>query len=179
MNEPTTETTPMERSPARPEPDLAQTARDASAAASERLGDLRDTARSSLEDAKAAAADKADAAKGQAVDEVARTAEGLEAAAREMEGSPVQQEILREAAEGLKQISRALEGKSVGAIVSDLSSFGRDNPVAFLGGAALAGFALARFARASATDAEPTARLPQAGGDDLPRSTSSGGFDDV
>jgi hypothetical protein len=61
----------------------------------------------------------------------------------------LQQELLREAADGLKQISRAIDGKSVGAMVEDLSEFGRNNPLAYLGGAALAGFALARFVRAS------------------------------
>ena len=151
MNEPTTEDITGSK------PDLAQTAREAGAAAKDRLGDLRGAAQSTLEDAKSAVADKADAARGRAVDEVARTAEGLEAAAKEMEGSPVQQELLREAADGLKQISRALEGKSIGAIVGDLSNFGRNNPMAYLGGAALAGFALARFARASASEAGPEA----------------------
>ena len=66
-----------------------------------------------------------------------------------MEGSPFQQDLLREAADGLKQIARAVEGKNIGTLAGDLADFGRRNPVAYLGGAALVGFALARFARAS------------------------------
>ena len=133
----------------RRESDLVQTARDAGAAAQERLGDLRDAARSSLDEAKSTATEKAGEAKAQAADEIARTARGLEAAAEEMEGSPLQQDLLREAADGLKQIAHAVEGKSIGTMAAELSEFGRQNPVAYLGGAALVGFALARFARAS------------------------------
>ena len=113
---------------------------------------LRDAAQSSLEDVKSAAADKTDELKGQTADEIARTARGLEAAADGLEGSPLQQDLLREAADGLKQIARAVQGKSIGAMVGDLSEFGRQNPLAYLGGAALAGFALARFARASSPE---------------------------
>ena len=122
--------------------DLAETARDVGSAAKERLHDLRDAAQSSLEDVKSAAADKTDELKGQTADEIARTARGLEAAADELEGSPLQQDLLREAADGLKQIARAVQGKSIGAMVGELSEFGRQNPLAYLGGAALAGFRL-------------------------------------
>ena len=142
-NEPMTAT----REQAVAESDLVQTARDAGAAAQERLGELRDAALSSLDEAKSTATEKAGEAKDQAADEIARTARGLEAAAEEMEGSPFQQDLLREAADGLKQIAHAVEGKSLGTMAADLSDFGRQNPVAYLGGAALVGFALARFAR--------------------------------
>jgi len=132
--------------------DLAQTARVVGSAARESLHDLKDAAQSSLEDVKSAAADKTEAVKGQTADEIARTARGLEAAADEMDGSPLQQDLLREAADGLKHIAQAVQGKSIGAMVGDLSAFGRQNPLAYLGGAALAGFALARFARASSPE---------------------------
>ena len=155
-NEPMTATSEHTKPP---ESDLVQTAREAGAAAQERLGDLRDAALSSLDEAKSAATEKVEETKDQAAGEIARTAEGLEAAAEEMEGSPFQQDLLREAADGLKQIAHAVEGKSIGAMAGELSEFGRQNPVAYLGGAALVGFALARFARAS-TPAGTTASLP-------------------
>ena len=98
--------------------DLGQTARDVGSAAKERLHDLRDAAQSSLADAKAAAADKTEEVKGQTADEIARTAQGLEAAADQLEGSPLQQDLLREAADGLKQIAQAVQGKSIGAIAA-------------------------------------------------------------
>ena len=155
-NEPMT-TTGEQTEP--PETDLVQTAREAGAAAEERLGDLRDAAISSLDEAKSAAIEKVEVTKDQAAGEIARTAQGLEAAAEEMEGSPLQQDLFREAAAGLKQIAHAVEGKSLGTMAGELSEFGRQNPVAYLGGAALVGFALARFARAS-TPTGTSASLP-------------------
>ena len=156
--------------------DLAGTARDVGSAAKERLHDLRDAAQSSLEDVKSAAADKTDELKGQTADEIARTARGLEAAADQLEGSPLQQDLLREAADGLKQIARAVQGKSIGAMVGELSEFGRQNPLAYLGGAALAGFALARFARASSPDDAaryPASTRPEASTDPADRARSA------
>jgi hypothetical protein len=132
-----------------PESDLLQTAREAGDAAKEHLSGVRDAAKSTLEEAKSTATEKAEDTKDLAAGELARTAEGLHAAADRMEGSPFQQDLLREAAGGLRQIAEAVEGKSIGTLAGDLSEFGRQNPMAFLGGAALAGFALARFARAS------------------------------
>jgi len=137
-----------------PSQDIRQTAQDAARAGAERLGSLKESAQAGIEDAKSAAVETTERAKTTAADEISRTAEGLEAAARELEGSP-QHELLHEAAEGLKQISHALDGKSIGELVSELSDFGRRNPLAYLGGAAFAGFALARFARASAPEAGP------------------------
>ena len=135
--------------------DLSDTLSDAKDATGAHIEQATETARAALKDAQAAAMDKGAEMKGAAADEIGRTAQGLEAAAAEMEGSPLQQDLLREAADGLKQISAAVQGKSIATMVEDLSAFGRSNPLAFLGGAALAGFALARFARASAPEAEP------------------------
>jgi len=133
-------------------PDLGATVRDARAAAGDAANELTAGARSAIAEARDVAAGKSAEMKDVAAGEIARTAKGLEAAAAELEGSPLQQDLLHEAAEGLKQISQSIQGKSIGTIVEDLSDFGRRNPLAYLGGAALAGFALARFARASAPD---------------------------
>jgi len=133
--------------------DVRETAREAAEAGKERLGEVREAAQSGLDDAKAAVREQNERAKSSAADEIHRTADGLEAAARELEGSP-QHDLLQEAADGLKQISQAIDGKSIGEMVSELSAFGRRNPLAYLGGAAFAGFALARFARASTTQTE-------------------------
>ena len=145
-NEPTTATSEDAKPP---ESDLVQTAREAGGAAQERLSGLRDAAQSTLEEARSTASEKAEETEDLAAGELARTAQGLHAAADNMEGSPFQQDLLREAADGLKQIARAVEGKNIGTLAGDLADFGRRNPVAYLGGAALVGFALARFARAS------------------------------
>jgi hypothetical protein len=133
-------------------PELGATIEEAKAAAGAAASELAAEGRAALAEAGDLAAGKTAEMKGAAADEIARTAKGLEAAAAELEGSPLQQDLLHEAAEGLKQISQAIEGKSIGTIIEDLSDFGRRNPLAYLGGAALAGFALARFARASTAD---------------------------
>ena len=49
-------------------------------------------------------------------------------------------------------------------MAADLSAFGRQNPVAYLGGAALVGFALARFARASTPSEQGAGATEFAGG---------------
>jgi hypothetical protein len=157
-NEPTTVTREAEGAPAG---DLAQVARDAGSAAQERLHDVKDAALASLGDARSAATEKAGEAKDQAADEIARTARGLRTAADEMEGSPLQQDLLREAADGLQQIAQAVQGKSLGRMAAELSDFGRQNPVGYLGGAALVGFALARFARASTSGTDNVGAEPQ------------------
>ena len=126
-----------------------------------------------MDEAKSAATEKAEETKDQAAGEIARTAQGLAAAAEEMEGSPFQQDLLREAADGLKQIAHAVEGKSIGTMAAELSEFGRQNPVAYLGGAALVGFALARFARAS-TPAGTAAPFPASRIDAGPAHRSGG-----
>ncbi|WP_424933975.1 hypothetical protein [Amaricoccus macauensis] len=128
---------------------LEATGREAAERARERFDDARAQAEAGLQDASAMAMDKAEAAKKDAAGEVRRTADGLEAAAAELEDSPLQRDLLHEAADGLKQISRSVEGKSLSEMASGLSDLARKNPAAFLGGAALAGFAMARFARAT------------------------------
>ncbi|TPE51671.1 hypothetical protein [Amaricoccus solimangrovi] len=130
--------------------ELGQKVREAKSVAGESLAEARDAARSGLEDAKAAVEDQARQASSSVADEIARTAEGLDAAAEKLGDSPLQRDFMRSAAGGLRNVSESLRDKSLGSMVGDLSEFGRRNPTAFLGVAALAGFAMARFARASA-----------------------------
>lgn len=131
--------------------DAAATAREHAARAGE---ELRTLASEQVAAAKDSIVQQSAAAKDTTANELSRTAKALEDAADDLaadqEGrSSVPQSLLREAANGLSELSRALEGKSVGQMVGDVSTFGRRNPVAFMGAAALAGFALGRFARAS------------------------------
>lgn len=104
---------------------------------------------SSLQDAKHKAVDRSEQAKNTVADEIGRTGDALDTAASEVDEGSIQQQLLREAADGLTRISGSMKNKNLGAIVSDISDFGRRNPAAFLGGAMLVGFAFARFARAS------------------------------
>ena len=131
--------------------DAATTAREHVVRAGE---ELRTLASEQVAAAKETIVQQSAAAKDTTANELSRTAKALQGAANDLasgeEGrSSVPQSLMREAANGLSELSRALEGKSVGQMVGDVSTFGRRNPVAFMGAAALAGFALGRFARAS------------------------------
>jgi hypothetical protein len=56
----------------------------------------------------------------------------------------------RDLAGGLSRFGRNVEGKDVDEVMGMAQSFGRQQPLAFLGAAALAGFMASRFAQASA-----------------------------
>jgi ElaB/YqjD/DUF883 family membrane-anchored ribosome-binding protein len=122
---------------------------EASAAASRSARDLRGRAEAGLHDARERAAQQGENAKNTLADEVSQTAHALETAANEVDERSFQHQMFKSASDGLMQVSEQMHGKSVGDMVSSLADFGRRNPAAFLGGAALVGFALARFARAS------------------------------
>lgn len=126
---------------------------EASAAASRNARDLRARAETGLHDARERAAQQGETVKNSLADDVSQTAHALQTAAGEVDERSFQHQLLKGASDGLMQISDQMHGKSVGDMVASLADFGRRNPAAFLGGAALAGFALARFARASGTGA--------------------------
>lgn len=98
--------------------------------------------------AKDAAAGEAERAKDKATGSFGQTASALRDAAGQVEDGSVQERLLSEAAHGLGEIASRVEDRSVSDLARSLSDFGRTNPLAFLGGAALAGFAMSRFARA-------------------------------
>ncbi len=84
-----------------------------------------------------------------AADEVSRTSQALESAADEFDEGSIQHQLLHRAAGGLHDVSDRIRGRTIGELASGLADFGRRNPAAFIGGAALIGFAVSRFARAS------------------------------
>lgn len=59
--------------------------------------------------------------------------------------------LVRQAADGLENLSRDLAGKEPEDLLNAVRDFGRRHPAAFIGGAVLAGVALGRFVRASET----------------------------
>lgn len=115
--------------------DLAQQARDAAYDGAHRVREEAER--------------RAQAGVDRGADEVSHTADALRRAADEAGERTIQGQVLRYAADGLTDISHSIRGKSLGDMAGDLAEFGRRNPVAFLGGAALAGFALSRFVRAT------------------------------
>lgn len=72
----------------------------------------------------------------------------------------------RDLAGGLTQMSQTIAGRDVDDLMGMAQDFGRKQPVAFLGAAALAGFMASRFALASAhrRDSKPSGQ----GGDEQP-----------
>ncbi len=150
------------------------TARDIGREASQEASRLAERARDSVRDGVTEARDEASRQANRGIertaDEVSRTSQALETAAGEFEEGSLQHQLLHRAADGLSELSGTLRGQTVSQIAVDVAEFGRRNPAAFLGGAALVGFAIARFARASRPSAydsygdRPRGRYAGAGG---------------
>ncbi|WP_373354607.1 hypothetical protein [Pseudoroseicyclus sp. CXY001] len=128
---------------------------------SEALDELRQTGASLKDEAVARAGEvrdrvsgeakaRAEGAKDHVADEVSSVGKALRSASGELRGGSPQEQIFSQMADGLADLADSVRGKSVGDIARDVGDFGRRNPVAFLGGAALLGFAGARLAKASA-----------------------------
>jgi hypothetical protein len=102
--------------------------------------DTKETARSIIGEQKHAAASG-----------IGDFASALRRAAREMDGSG-QSTVCRlanSAADGLEQVSGTLRDRDVNALVRDVESFARRQPVAFFGAALAAGFLAMRFLKSS------------------------------
>jgi len=100
--------------------------------------------------------------------------------------------MVKQAADGLEQVSRTISDKRPEELLSAVRDFGRRNPTAFIAGSVLLGVALGRFARSSETHAQDSRIVPsqdfgqsvQALGGDIyrddgaaePRSTAAPGF---
>ena len=76
----------------------------------------------------------------------------LRKAARDMDGTGKSSvcRLAESAADGLEHFSGTLRNKDLNAIVHDVESFARRQPVAFLGAAVAVGFLASRFLKASA-----------------------------
>lgn len=138
------------------------TAQQAKARAGERAEAIKAEARQGLDDVRQAAEDRVESEKTKAAGALAETADALDGAAGRLNAGSPQQQLLSEAARGMSALADSAQGKSVGDMVGDVAEFARRNPVAFLGGAALAGLAVARFARASDRNRETAASPPPA-----------------
>ena len=117
---------------------------DTTRAVKERAGamweDAKETARSKIDQQKDSAAEGIDQVAG-ALRDVAQRQRGDGA------GEPMAR-ITGSAADGLERLSETLRNKDVGAMLRDLDSFARNQPVAFFGLALAAGFLAVRFLKA-------------------------------
>jgi ElaB/YqjD/DUF883 family membrane-anchored ribosome-binding protein len=135
--------------------------------AQEKIGEATDKAKSFAADQKDLAANQ-----------INGVAEAISRVAGELEGSDQQSigRYARDLANGLSKFGKQIESRDVDDLLGAAQDFGRSQPVAFLGVAALAGFAASRFALASNhrrdTQGEPTSG---SSGTDAYR-PSSGGY---
>jgi len=113
---------------------------------------LTDTAANIGSDLKEGALDGARSAQRKTSESMHTFAEAIRKAGDELKDKdegPVAQ-LLSQAAGGLDQMSRAVGQKGLEDIVSDVRSFGRQHPGAFVMGSVLLGIALGRFAQTAA-----------------------------
>ena len=94
-------------------------------------------------------------------------ASAMRTAAEEMRSGSPQERTFGQIAEGIADVSDAMREKDLSTMVQDVSAFARNNPLVFLGGAALIGFAATRFAKASGeqTSGIASSQFPTTQGD--------------
>jgi len=137
-----------------------------------------DAAQRSLKAAASDAAEKAKSTASGQVNFVARQVQGIaqafEKAGVELEGSEHAEvgRYTRQLGQSVEGFAKKMEDKDIGEIASMAERFGRQQPLAFLGVAALAGLAASRFLTASATRA---AARPTDTTESSSNSTRSGG----
>ncbi|SFB85162.1 hypothetical protein [Tropicimonas isoalkanivorans] len=127
--------------------------------------DLRDTAAEEARGVRDAASEhiqkQAESARDGIADEVGSVGRALRSASSELRDGSPQEQIFSTAANALADFSDTMRGKDLGQMLSEVNDFGRRNPMAFLGGAALLGFAGMRLARASyRSPSSPSAPAP-------------------
>ena len=129
--------------------------RDYRADASSRQGSretMAETATTAVEAAKSAATERLDEQKRAASQSIDAFAKAVRRASEELskQDQTVAARLIQEAAGGLEGLSRTLSQQSFGDMLGTVRDFGRRNPVALAGGAALLGMAIGRVARTAA-----------------------------
>ena len=155
----------------KPEIDLRQKAK-------EDVASVRSMAKEEISGVYHSAGEAAERQKGYAADRVAGIASAMQKAGSELE-SEEQPEIgrmTRQMGENVGRFADDLQGKSLSEIAAMAEDFGRRQPLAFLGIAAIAGLAASRFVGASASRQSPMPSR-QAGSHGSASSMSDGGRD--
>ncbi len=135
------------------------------------VSSLRDQAAQTTNEAKGAAASIAEQARSRlteivdqqkeaGADRIAGVAKAAQSAAGDLERTnPQMARLVRAAAENVDRLADDVRSRDLGDVLATLTQFGREQPVAFFGGAVVAGFILARFLK---SDAPVASGLPQA-----------------
>jgi ElaB/YqjD/DUF883 family membrane-anchored ribosome-binding protein len=133
---------------------VANTAKDAVSSikdeAVDQFSQLKDQAGDQLtevtEKAKSFAAEQKDVAG----DQLGSVADAISKVANELQEQPVIAGYASDLAGGIKRVSETVKNRNVDELLAMAEDFGRTQPVAFLGAAALAGFVASRFVLSSA-----------------------------
>lgn len=111
--------------------------------------DIKDAATHKFDEAVTEVRARADDAKADVANEVKDVAMALRRASEELRGGSAQERTFGQISSSLADASDSIRDKDLGEIVHMASRVARENPVLFLGGAALLGFAISRYAKAS------------------------------
>lgn len=116
------------------------------------IASVRGVAKDGMSKASAAASEAADQQKTYAADRVAGVATAIEKVGSELEGEqPELGRMTRQMGESVQRFAEDIKGRDLGEIAGMAEDFGRRQPLAFLGIAAIAGLAASRFIGASAS----------------------------
>jgi hypothetical protein len=118
---------------------------------------IKDEAQSQLANATDKAKGFAGEQKDAAGDQLGGVAAAITRVADELGDQPAVAGYARELAGGLQRVSDTVKNNNVDELLAMAEDFGRTQPVAFLGAAALAGFVASRFVLASANRRKATA----------------------
>lgn len=147
--------------------ELSHAAEDLAGGVAAGASKLRDAATDQLSQTAEAAKGYAEQQKSAAADGLGGVSQAVQRAAEELGNAPETAAIAgyaRDLAGGLNRASETMRSSSVDELIEMGQDFGRRQPLAFLGAAALAGFAASRFIMASArrrqTPAQPATSTP-------------------
>lgn len=149
----------------------AADARELGQQTQEKVGEATDKAKSFAADQKDLAARQIDG-----------VANAIFKVADELDGSEQQSvaRYARDLASGISKVGKQIESRDIDDLMGAAQEFGRNQPVAFLGAAALAGFVASRFALASnyRRDAQASSELNTAG-QGQPHSPNAGSVNNI
>ncbi|MCJ8507728.1 nutrient deprivation-induced protein [Rhizobium lemnae] len=117
------------------------------------VAEVKDIARDKISQATTKAEELADSQKGYAAERVAGLAQAMEKVGAELEQGENREvgRMARQMGESVHRFADDIKGRSMGEIAGMAEDFGRRQPLAFLGLAAMAGLAASRFVTASAS----------------------------
>ena len=149
--------------------DIAKAAKEAASSikdeALSQFDVVKDQAQSQISEATDKAKSFAGEQKDAAGEQLSGVADAISKVAKELQDQPAIAGYANDLAGGIKRVSETVKSRNVDELLAMAEDFGRTQPVAFLGAAALAGFVASRFMLSSAnrrksTSANDTQQAP-------------------